>query len=278
MKFFPDRIGDSQKAQIRDSFNRIRENNAFRTKSWTLCLPIDMSVEEKKWFDDWKENQRVTGIEILPVWGAFYLEGLLYMEKNHHLREAFFKEEHLKQIRELHSLLHKLLDDFLLLVPKPIELDMLPTGVEVLKSYKYPTISEAVIDLEVHFQITNLSTNQTCRTWDTKVSVSQHAGCPVLRPDYPVKGFPSYILLSREIPPTCAVQTKVHLGLKVTLDLPIRTQLETAVKEMQIWFCPISENHVGSEKTVGLLDIISFSNLVAKAERSLQNAGITFQP
>ena len=93
IKFFPERIGDSQKAQIRRSFNRARKNKDFRMKSWTLCLPIDMSFEEKQWFEDWKATQAYTGIEIQPVWGAFRLEGLLYEEKNRHLRKAFFEED-----------------------------------------------------------------------------------------------------------------------------------------------------------------------------------------
>lgn len=278
IKFFPDGIGDSQKAQIRDSFNRVRESNVFTTKSWTLCLPLDMSLDERKWFDEWKENQSSTGIDIRPVRSAFHLEGLLYMEKNRHLREAFFQEEHLKQIRDMHSLLHKLLDDFSLIVPKPIEMDMVPTGVKVLKSYKYPDINAAVIDLEVRFQITNLSTNQTCRAWEKKVCVSQHAGYVVHRDSYPVQGFASYIRLSREIAPTCAMRTEVHFGLKVTLDQPIHSQLEAATKAMQIHFYPISENLTGSEKTVGLLEIISFSDFNAEAERSLREDGISFRP
>lgn len=89
-KFFPDGVGDSQKAQIRDSFNRTGENKDFRTKSWTLCVPIDMSLEEKKWFDGWKATQAHTGIDIRPVWDAFQLERLLYQERNRHLQEAFF--------------------------------------------------------------------------------------------------------------------------------------------------------------------------------------------
>lgn len=278
IKFFPNGIGDSQKAQSRDSFNRVRESNTFTTKSWTLCLPIDMSLDEKKWFDGWKENQSVTGIDIRPVWSAFHLEGLLYMEKNRHLREAFFKEDHLKQIRDMHALLHKLLDDFSLMVPKPIEMDMVPTGVKVLKSYKYPDSNKAVIDLEVRFQITNLSINQTCHTWEKKIWVSHHAGYCINRDAYPQQGFGSYILLSREIAPTCAVRTEGHFGLKVTLDQLIHLQLEAATREMQIHFYPISENLVGSEKAVGLLEIISFSDLVTEAERSLREAGITFQP
>jgi hypothetical protein len=91
MKFFPDGIGESQKAQIRDSFTRAKENGAFRMKSWTLCLPIDMSLEEKKWFDSWKATQTAHGIEIGPVWGALALEGFLYQTKNRHLQEVFFE-------------------------------------------------------------------------------------------------------------------------------------------------------------------------------------------
>src|ERR1700757_2399794 len=57
VKYFPEKIGDAQKDQIRDSFKRARDNPAFRTRSWTLCLPIDMTVEEKRWFEEWKSGQ-----------------------------------------------------------------------------------------------------------------------------------------------------------------------------------------------------------------------------
>jgi hypothetical protein len=41
------------------------------------------------------------------------LEGLLYQEKNRGLREAFFKEEHLAQIRESHALLQGLVPEMI---------------------------------------------------------------------------------------------------------------------------------------------------------------------
>lgn len=99
MKFFPDSVGDSQKAQIRDSFKRACENPDFRTKSWTLCLPIEMSVDEKQWFADWRAKQATTGIIIQPVWDAFQLEGLLYQEKNRHLLELFFKRRDARPLK-----------------------------------------------------------------------------------------------------------------------------------------------------------------------------------
>jgi hypothetical protein len=70
----------------------------------------------------------------------------------------------------------------------------------------------------------------------------------------------------------------VHFGLKVMLDQPINLQLEAATKAMQLQFYPISENLVGSEKTVGLVEIIALSDFNAEAERSLREAGIAFRP
>ncbi len=99
MKFFPDGIGDSQKAQIRKSFKSARENKNCRTKSWTLCLPVNMSPDEKSWFDDWKAKQAQSGIEIRPVWDAFRLEGILHEEKNRHLLERYFQHRESRPLK-----------------------------------------------------------------------------------------------------------------------------------------------------------------------------------
>lgn len=108
-KFFPQGVGESQKAQIRDSFKRAVESTIFKTKAWTLCLPIDLGTEEKAWFEKWRKDQASFGIVIQDVWGASKLERLLYEEKNKGVREAFFKEEHLTQIRQLHETVPPLL-------------------------------------------------------------------------------------------------------------------------------------------------------------------------
>lgn len=52
-KFFPDGVSESQKQQIRDSFRTANENDSFQLKSWTLCLPQDLSLGEASWFDGW---------------------------------------------------------------------------------------------------------------------------------------------------------------------------------------------------------------------------------
>ncbi len=108
-KFFPQGLGESQKDQIRKSFRECKDSTFFKAKTWTLCLPVDLSIDEKRWFEDWKTKQANAGIVIREPWGAMKLEGLLYQEKNRGLKEAFFKEEHLTQIRELHGMMQRLI-------------------------------------------------------------------------------------------------------------------------------------------------------------------------
>ncbi len=109
-KWFPQGLGDPQKDQIRRSFQRCLRSEKFKLKTWTLCLPVNLSPDEISWFDAWRAKQAPTGVVIEDAWGADRLEGLLYEEKNRGIKEAFFKQEHLTQIRELHSLLPKLVE------------------------------------------------------------------------------------------------------------------------------------------------------------------------
>jgi hypothetical protein len=53
VKFFRERIGDSQPAQIRESYDRILEAEDL-VKSWTLMLPLELSIEEMRWFKGWR--------------------------------------------------------------------------------------------------------------------------------------------------------------------------------------------------------------------------------
>jgi hypothetical protein len=107
-KFFVKEVGKSQKAQIRDSFTTIQGSPDFRVKSWTLCLPINMSAEETEWFEGWKAGK--TGIDIRQTWDATKLESLLMQPKNRGSKESFFKEEHLTQIREMPGMMQRLVE------------------------------------------------------------------------------------------------------------------------------------------------------------------------
>ncbi len=100
IKYFPGKIDDAQKSQIRNSFATVRDSNKFKAKSWTLCLPVDMSIEETEWFEGWKAKQMERAIEIRQPWGALHIETLLLQEKNRTIREAFFREENTIVLRE----------------------------------------------------------------------------------------------------------------------------------------------------------------------------------
>jgi len=56
-KFFLNRLGASQKQQISASFRTVILAEDFTSRSWTLCLPLQLSKEEHIWWAQWKERQ-----------------------------------------------------------------------------------------------------------------------------------------------------------------------------------------------------------------------------
>lgn len=99
-KYFPDELGPSQKNQIRNSFTRCKESTDFTMKSWTLCLPRDLTIDETDWFDGWKAKQSPI---VETPWTAGKLETLLMKDENKGIKEHFFQQQHLTQIREIHE-------------------------------------------------------------------------------------------------------------------------------------------------------------------------------
>lgn len=110
-KFFWRGLGKSQKDQIRKSFRRCARSTRFKTRKWTLCLPVDLSQDEREWFDKWRQDQSSYGVEIEDPWGEVKLESLLEKPVNRELKERFFKQEYLTQIREVHGMMRQLLDE-----------------------------------------------------------------------------------------------------------------------------------------------------------------------
>lgn len=92
-KFFTDKLGDSQKAQVRNSFAKVcayAEAEGFHLVRWTLVIPIDLSTEETEWWDQWKaEREAEHGLEI-ELWDKDALEKLLSLDEAEAIRSAFF--------------------------------------------------------------------------------------------------------------------------------------------------------------------------------------------
>jgi hypothetical protein len=108
-KYFWQGVGPSQQKQIRQSFTRVLKSKKFKARTWTLCLPLDLTIDEQAWFETWKAKQASKGITIEAPWTALKLESLLCQEKNRGLKETYFKEAHLTQIREMHGMMQDLI-------------------------------------------------------------------------------------------------------------------------------------------------------------------------
>jgi hypothetical protein len=52
-KYFIDGVGDAQKAQIRESFQRAIDSPTYRMRKWVLCLPCTLTLKEFEWWSNW---------------------------------------------------------------------------------------------------------------------------------------------------------------------------------------------------------------------------------
>jgi hypothetical protein len=166
IKYFPISIDESQRNQIRESFKRVRESKDFTTKSWTLCLPIDMSVDEQLWFDEWAAKQSSSGIEIRPVWGAIEIERLLVLPANQDVRETYFQQEHMQLLREMKDHLRQLLEEVIDRIPKsePIVLEARLESASV-RDVHADGNSAAMIEVQIKFAVTNKN-GPAADVWD----------------------------------------------------------------------------------------------------------------
>lgn len=121
VKFFPTGLKESQKEQIRQSFKTCLTNPHFITEKWTLCLPVNLSQDEISWFNTWKNNADKGALTNADIdwWGATELEELLFKNENEGIKNAFFQEKHLTQIREMHGILRELVNDIVLRLGGP---------------------------------------------------------------------------------------------------------------------------------------------------------------
>lgn len=70
-KYFYTEVGDSQKKQIRESFDsamRHAEKEKYEVEAWTLCVACELSAPERKWWDgkkrEWEKNYPRLSVEL----------------------------------------------------------------------------------------------------------------------------------------------------------------------------------------------------------------------
>lgn len=68
-KYFCDGVGDSQRSQIRASWKACTSSSfGARVTLWTLCLPCDLSIDEEKWWQQWKAKEEKKAKIPIELW------------------------------------------------------------------------------------------------------------------------------------------------------------------------------------------------------------------
>ncbi len=102
-KFFIDGIGESQKKQIRESFETAIKSTEFETKSWTLCVINTLDLNQNKWWSSWKskvENKYNLSNQFIKLKDGNELVDLL---KQYNLYNIAFEIEDSIRIEEIHN-------------------------------------------------------------------------------------------------------------------------------------------------------------------------------
>ncbi len=93
-KFFLKRLNSSRKTQIKKSLKKAKEKH--KLKEWILCLPMEFSPAEEKWFQNIKKEHK--GINI-ACWNIHRLT--YFIQKHKPIRVEFFKEEEKEQLTRI---------------------------------------------------------------------------------------------------------------------------------------------------------------------------------
>lgn len=92
-KFFLEDFGDSQKQQIKNSFNTVITATEFQAKRWILCIPRTLDLNQHKWWSKW-----VSDIETKHSLNSGFIklydgDELIRLFKTHNLYNQIFKIE-----------------------------------------------------------------------------------------------------------------------------------------------------------------------------------------
>lgn len=266
-KFFPNELGDPQKNQIRSSFRRCESDNRFSCKTWTLCLPRDMTVEETSWFDGWATKQ--TRITIQKPWTASKLEHLLLQAENSGVRESFFKQEHLAQVRETHTIVQQLASDFEQRIPaqKPLTFTPLIDRLEPLRIADLE--GQRILCLKLHLFAENQSSSAIPK-WSIKVSYSgpNVERYLVTSKEFPAVGSgPGYWQPDPTILPTLRGTAYTSFGVRLDGPMPPVRRLFAALEGLTVTLTPVTENNLGDAVTYVMFEHIDRTKLQAAMDK-----------
>lgn len=116
-KFFIDGIDDSQKTQIRESFNRAINSTDYKMKQWILCVPCELSAKEFSWWSEWKgKKKKLHNVQISLYEGSYLISQL----KKYDLYDESFDNDTKQRLDEILSCLNsekkRISDEIILLL------------------------------------------------------------------------------------------------------------------------------------------------------------------
>lgn len=95
-KYFYTSIGDSQKKQIRESFDSAMKNaaaNGYEVEAWTLCVACELSPKERQWWDrKAREWQRAHPGLSVDLWDPPRLRRYLMAPEASHVVVEFYSD------------------------------------------------------------------------------------------------------------------------------------------------------------------------------------------
>ncbi|MEO9513454.1 MAG: ABC-three component system protein [Flavobacteriaceae bacterium] len=91
-------IGDSQKKQINKSFNTAIKSKEYQLKKWVLCLPKALTIDEVKWWSNWKKKREASHKIEIHLMDSI---SLLLLIKKHNLHLELFDEDELIILNEI---------------------------------------------------------------------------------------------------------------------------------------------------------------------------------
>jgi hypothetical protein len=271
VKFFPDGIEKSQKNQIRDSFATARDSKKFKVKSWTLCLPIDMSTDETEWFEGWAKTQVSTGITINKPWGALHIEGLLLLDKNQAIRQAFFREENPELLRVQAASLERILQE-LVRQGTPGVLKMTLDGVKPRGAHRW-TEDQVVVEVQFCYRLENIGSRFVPK-WSTGGELHLQDDALgkrfVNKEEFPRigSGDNTYIRWDSTILPTTSLTTEHFVGIIVRRSEKFDETLPRILNATSVTFWPITEEGPGEKTTVKLSDELDWGKLLPSFQQA----------
>lgn len=102
-KFFLETFGNSQKSQIRKSFDTASKSDKYELKEWILCVPRVIDIDENSWWFKWRQKS----IQVLNKDESFISlkngNELIDLFREHNLYNLIFKMEDSLRIESTNS-------------------------------------------------------------------------------------------------------------------------------------------------------------------------------